>query len=677
MVEADSDVDMTARTVLLSNFTIHDARYPTAPDAETAQKWSQITRDLLPKQPVAAALDRVTAYMESSQVNKKEARVSVDPPPILVSTQPAVLLMIDGKPIVIDIENTGLQKILNTNWDLFVEKESSRYYLRSDKSWLTAKGLTEAWTPVKKLPSDFTKLPATEQYAEAREAALAAEPLERVPLVIFADKPTELIVLRGEPAFAPIAGTDLMWVSNTESDVFFQTSKRTFYFLTSGRWFRTADLKSGKWEAATADLPPDFQRIPSDHERSHVLASVPGTRAAEDAVLEASIPRTATVDRKAVEAKVEYVGEPEFEQISGTDVSYAKNTPNDVLKVGDMYYLCLDGVWFAAQAPNGPWEAADKVPKEIYEIPASSPKHNLTYVQVYESTPTTVTYGYTPGYTGVMISMGVTMWGTGYYYPPYYAYGMYPYPVYWPAAYCSYGMSAWYNPATGAYARGSAVYGPYGGYGRAAAYNPRTGTYAWGRSAWGPYGAAAAGGAYNPRTGAWGGSYHATNGYQSWGQSVVGRGDQWARTASYSDSRGTVGAARTSSGGAAIAGSGSQSQGFLARSGAGDVYAGRDGNVYKRENGQWYKNSGSGSWQSVQRPSSAQQATQARSQAGSTWSGQASTQQLNREASARDRGSYNAQRSSSVSQGGYGGGGWSSRSSGGGFSRSRGGGRRR
>ena len=64
--------------------------------------------------------------------------------------------------------------------------------------------------------------------------------------------------------------------------------------------------------------------------------------------------------------------------------------------------------------------------------------------------------------------------------------------------------SAWYNPATGMYARGASVYGPYGGYGRAAAYNPRTGAYAWGQAAWGPYGAAASGGFYSPRTGAWG-----------------------------------------------------------------------------------------------------------------------------------------------------------------------------
>lgn len=66
-----------------------------------------------------------------------------------------------------------------------------------------------------------------------------------------------------------------------------------------------------------------------------------------------------------------------------------------------------------------------------------------------------------------------------------------PYPVYWPAAYYTYGASVWYNPATGTYGRGSSVYGPYGGYVRGAAYNPTTET--------------------------WGGSYRASKGYQRLG----------------------------------------------------------------------------------------------------------------------------------------------------------------
>src|SRR5258707_15679427 len=83
----------------------------------------------------------------------------------------------------------------------------------------------------------------------------------------------------------------------------------------------------------------------------------------------------------------------------------------------------------------------------------------------------------------MMVGWGCAMWGTGWYSPPYYWGGGY-YPAYFPH-YPSYGYGARYNPWTGAYSRGGAVYGPYGGAGYGARYNPSTGTYARGGAAGG------------------------------------------------------------------------------------------------------------------------------------------------------------------------------------------------
>jgi hypothetical protein len=665
-IEAETTVNIASRLVEFSKFSLAETTYPAAAP-EDAKRLAALTQLLFPKEPPAVALARVLAYMDTDRIQPRQTAVSLEPPPILVSTQPAVLVIVDGEPVLYAIDGTDLEKVVNTNWDLFFDKKGQRFYLRDQHCWFSAKTLDAAWKPEKKMPQSFQKLPATDAYREVRETA--ASPASQPPLLILVtQKPTELIVLEGPASARRVPGTQqLMWVANTASDLFYEGTSRNYYFLTSGRWFRNAELVSGKWAPATASLPDDFKNIPVNHPRAHVLASIPGTRQAEDAVLAASVPRIATIDRKTAKAEVQYAGDPKFEPIAGTQVSYAVNTPNDVLQVGDAYYLCLQGVWFVSNSAKGPWATADRVPDEIYTIPPESPKNNVTYVNVYESTPETVAYGYTAGYEGVYYAYGVAMWGTGYYYPPYYGgWGYYGYPVYWPAAYYTYGASAWYNPASGAYVRGGSVYGPYGGYGRAAAYNPSTGNYAWGKAAWGPYGAAASGGFYNPNTKTWGGSYQASNGYQSWGQSVVGRGDQWARTGSYSDSRGTVGAARTSSGGAAVAARGSQGQGqgFVARSGAGDLYAGRDGNVYKRDggSGDWYRNNG-GSWESVNRSSGE------RANAGS----RADVQGLNRDAAARSWGNSNAQRSSFQS-GNFGGG---SRAGGGGFAARGGGGRRR
>jgi hypothetical protein len=79
---------------------------------------------------------------------------------------------------------------------------------------------------------------------------------------------------------------------------------------------------------------------------------------------------------------------------------------------------------------------------------------------------------------------------------------------------------------------------------------------------------------------------------------VVTKGNKWAQTGHYTDSRGTVAGARTSEGGRVVAGSGQNGRGFVGQSGGGDVYAGKDGNVYKKTDSGWQQY-GNGGWNSV------------------------------------------------------------------------------
>src|SRR6185295_14642844 len=175
-----------------------------------------------------------------------------------------------------------------------------------------------------------------------------------------------------------------LWLSNTESDVFRLGSSGPIYYLVSGRWFTATDVK-GPWTFATLNLPEDFRKISLEHPRSRVLASVPGTPQATEAVLLSQVPQTARVKRRELKAPdVDYQGAPQFDPIPPTTVARAVNTDKDIIKVGDLYYMCFQGVWFIARSATGPWEVTGSVPKEIYEIPASSPAHHVTYVTVVE-----------------------------------------------------------------------------------------------------------------------------------------------------------------------------------------------------------------------------------------------------------------------------------------------------
>jgi hypothetical protein len=598
-IETDTKVAMAERLVNFSDFKITQANFPTLSKDQVKAAVDEI-KDAIPREERVIGLDRVLAMVDASEIAPKNVQgVKADPPQIFYSQTPAVLINLDGSPIWSPIEGNELKFAVNTNWDLF-QTPSNTCYLRVNQSWLVAASITGPWQRADKLPAAFSALPNDANWNEMK-AAIPGKPIpaDIRPVVFTSTKPAELIAVNGTPQYVPVKGTTLVWLSNTESDVFRLGEGGPIYYLVAGRWF-SAPTFQGPWTFATPTLPDDFKKIPLDHPRSRVLASVPGTRQAVEAVLLAQIPQTARVKRSDIKApEVAYQGEPTFESIPSTTVARAVNTDKDIIKVGDLYYLCFQGVWFKGTSPNGPWKVADSVPKQIYDIPISSPAHNVTYVTVEDSDDEWVEFAAAAAYTGMMVAWGCAMWGTGWYYPPYYWGG-----AYW-GYYPTYGYGARYNPWTGAYTRGGAVYGPYGGAGYAARYNPRTGTYARGAAAWGPGRAVGAAQAWNPRTGTSAQTIQGRNPYGSWGATSVQRGDSWANTARVTNRQtGTTTRATGGSGGGRAltrneAGLGGRSG--IARTGAGDVYAGRDGNVYRNQGGSWQKYE-NGNWSSISRP---------------------------------------------------------------------------
>jgi hypothetical protein len=647
-IEADTKVALQDRLVNFHQMRITEANFPTMPKEQVRDITSVIDK-VIPQDDQVIALDRVLANINKSEIVPKNVEgIKADPPNIFFSKTPAVIVNIDGDPIWSPIKENDLKYAVNTNWDLFQHVPTNTFYILNTDTWLKAADVKGPWTPAGTLPDSFKKLPADENFKDVK-ANLPGKPVAAaaVPKVFVSFTPGELVLLTGEPSYLLVAGTKLLWVSNTESDVFRLGKTGPVYYLVAGRWFSAPDF-TGPWTFATPSLPEDFKKIPLEHDRSRVLASVPGTDQAAEAVLLAQIPQTARVKKSEVKApEVAYQGDAQFQPIEQTTVQRAVNTDKDVFKVGDAYYMCYQGVWFTGKSATGPWTVAESVPEVIYQIPASSPSHHVTYVTVEDDDDDEwVTFAAAAGYTGMMVAWGCTVWGTGWYYPPYWGYGGF-YPYYYPY-FPTYGYSAWYNPWTGAYGRSARVYGPYGGAGIGARYNPRTGTYARGAAAWGPYGARGVAQAYNPRTGTYAATRQGSNVYGSWGSTAVQRGDDWAKTNRYTN-RQTGNTTRTirTDEGSAITRKGSEG-GRVGVGDGGNVYAGKDGNVYRRQDGTWQKYD-NGGWSNTdkqpgERPTPTDRAGDRSTtrqpttgDRGSTMD-RSTTEQLNRDAAARREG---------------------------------------
>jgi hypothetical protein len=543
-ITAKTRVDRAERTVFLEQPEITGGSFPSA--GAQAKAYLATLRSLLPREVSSISLDRMEASLAIFAARRRAASQPLrnDPPAIIFSTKPAMLVPVDGPPVYRPVENTDLERVFNTR-ALILRDRSGEHFLHLFDGYVQAAGLGGPWTTARDVPADVNQ--AEDRAVKARQVDLLAgqdNPQTRekpslksspVPTLYVTSLPTELIVMRGEPQWAPISGTQLLYITNTVSHVFKELTREKIYVLISGRWFCSASF-NGPWEYVPgAALPRGFADIPDDSPQENVKASVLGTPQAVEAAIANAIPSTVKVDRaKAVmDPPPQYDGAPRLEPITGTPLYYVMNCQTPVIRVNAKnWYACQNGVWFAAAEADGPWVAATSVPAVVYSIPPSSPLHYVVYARTYRYDADYVWVGTTPGYYGTMVGQdGTVVYGTGYVYPPYVGPTLY---VCYPVTY-GYGCNPCWTPWVG-WSYGFAVawptdddwywwcecppapyWGPYWYPCYGAYYNAYGGI-----TAWGPYGWAGTSGYIYHQNGPWTGVSRAAAGYNAW------TGNEWA-----------------------------------------------------------------------------------------------------------------------------------------------------
>src|SRR5437773_10260911 len=291
-MKGNTDVDNFAKIVMITNPQVTGTYFPSL-DPATAEKMQQLFKNFVPPT-ITISLHRLIASLPMPQA-PVGVQLNNDPPKIFVGYRPSILLSVDGEAALSDVPKTNLKFVLNTQWPLFFDNGNSTYYLAVGQQWLTSTGLEGQWSATKKFPPDMSKVAQEKQWSALKKVIPPpAKSAGVTPAVFYSDKPAEVILFDGQPVYAQIPDTQLTYATNTNSVVFVFTPTQQFYYLTAGRWFRANDLE-GPWTYATPDLPPDFAKIPPNSPASAIVASVPGTDDAKDAVLLAQVPTTMTV----------------------------------------------------------------------------------------------------------------------------------------------------------------------------------------------------------------------------------------------------------------------------------------------------------------------------------------------------------------------------------------------
>ncbi len=428
------DVDRASRITSLVSVKVDEVRFPESVSESDQNRFKKLIESEVPQWNIEFPIGDLINSLE--EVSTYSADLKTEPPVIIFSSEPAVLIFIDGEPSL-RMASKGYELVQNTSSFIARETKSENYYLKGGDFWYYADDPLGPWKTTAKVPSRIKKL--------AKEASIdsGSEQKEEyngtAPKIIVATQPSELILTDGAASFSPIQQTNLLYVENSEDDLFINIKDQQYYILISGRWFTAKDL-SDSWKYVAADsLPEDFAKIPGDSEKAHVLANISGTKEAKNAVYDAQIPQTAAIQRDTEATEVAYNGTPEFKTINGLTLEYAVNTESSVFRDGNIYYLCDNAIWFTADSPGGPWRVADSRPEEVSQIPPENPSYNTKYVYIYETTPTVVYVGYTPGYYGSYVYGNTIFYGTGFYYNPWYNGFYYRH-------HFTYGFSIRYNP---------------------------------------------------------------------------------------------------------------------------------------------------------------------------------------------------------------------------------------
>jgi hypothetical protein len=652
---ARTSVDRGSRLVDVDDFGVFTVTFPTLSD--NGRAYTQELTRAVSSALATISLNRLEASLAGSNTVKPASQpVDNTPPKVIVSYGPAMLVPIDGNPVIKDIPNTRFKRVINTQ--AMIARAGlfdQQYYIHVYDGWLASHSLTGPWT--QEAPpfglGDVAQKLAKEGRVDLLDGGPNTEPkpalVNGVPTIYVSEQAAELIIFKGEPNFVPLPNTNLLWASNTAADVFVNTSNNDYYILIAGRWYRGPGME-GPWTYVSANaLPADFARIPKNGPASVVLASVGGTPEAKEALIANTIPQDATISRTdGPQFTPSFDGAPQYRPVSGTTLQYVVNARTPIIVVNPTsYYAVTGGVWFHSSALTGPWVVATFVPSVVYTIPTTSPLYYVTYVHIYGYTSQVVYVGYTPGYLGTVVSPdGVVVYGTGYVYSPWIGSVWYPPPVTWGIA-----AAPVYNPAVGfAFGFGmglatAAIAGPYWG---GAYYHPyyhgypccgsvsanvyrnwgtgvSSGTRTWYANPGGAIGTSASGSYANYRTGttgnyAAGRSYNpytsqAQRGYSRTANTAAGGSGSVTRGQSYNAYTGqreyASSASATAAGGSSITRntattSGPQGYGHSASTTTYNAKTGQtntwnngkpsDNNHYAGSDGSVYKNDGSG-WQ--------------------------------------------------------------------------------
>src|SRR5262249_48404946 len=206
---ARTEVDKVNRVVTLADFSVTKQNFPTL--ANNGAAYKSAFQSALPWNE-SMPLDELETALSTTSVDQQQRRVAVEnaPPRIIVSTTPAVLVPIEGQPILRPATE-GFLKVINTKALILADASTNTYYLALMDGWVRAPKATGPWSlaapPPAAIATIRTSAIASEQnqvIGNEQQSLSEAFADGEAPAIFVSTTPTELLNIRGAASYASI-----------------------------------------------------------------------------------------------------------------------------------------------------------------------------------------------------------------------------------------------------------------------------------------------------------------------------------------------------------------------------------------------------------------------------------------------------------------------------------------
>ena len=197
--ESRVEIDSANRIVHPTDLKITETRFPAGTD-DVQSELSAVFAQQSPTWNLDFSLDELQAALKTAQAESLAVQnLNTEPPRIIYRDHPALLISMDGDPVMREIEDSPFEAVINTPYPLIFD--GSFYYLNAAKDvWYRSDMATGPYQFEASPPAAIAALVNAEESDAAGEAPAEPVTAANAPEIVVSTEPAELIGTEGPAA---------------------------------------------------------------------------------------------------------------------------------------------------------------------------------------------------------------------------------------------------------------------------------------------------------------------------------------------------------------------------------------------------------------------------------------------------------------------------------------------